>query len=199
MTAAAAQGTVRMGSAPTIRIADKQNYACVLCGRCCRRFCVRITAEEAARLEALEWGDEPDVPRDFVDTLGGRTYFRRRASGGCVFLDEGTGGCRIHARFGFRPKALTCRGYPHNIVSTWPGEVSVVARLDCPAVQQNVGPPLTANRAMIQALVREMGIEGGFTPRQLAGLERATIEAITAALVGLVSGEIGRASCRERV
>ena len=174
---------------PKVTIAGNQNYACILCGRCCRRFHVLITEEEIRRLQALRWGDEPDVPEDFVTRIHGHAYFRRRSSGACVFLDEQSGACRMHARFGLRVKALTCRGYPHNIASTWPGEVSVVARLDCPAVQRNAGPPLTSNRDAIEQLVRELGTRGGFTPHVLEGLSREAVETMTAALVGVISGE----------
>jgi hypothetical protein len=135
----------------------------------------------------LDWGREPDVPDDFVTRIHGHPYFRRTDSGGCVFLDEGTGACRMHAKFGLRIKALTCRGYPHNIASTWWNEVSVVARMDCPAVQQNAGPPLTRNRDAIEGLVRELGTKGGFSAEELEGLNREAVETITEALVQLIA------------
>jgi len=171
---------------PKVHIARNQNYACILCGRCCRRFQVRMTEAEVARLQALDWGDEPNVPTDFVHRRNGQAYFRRRDDGACVFLDDATGGCRMHARFGLAVKALTCRGYPHNLASTWPGEVSVVARLDCPAVQQHAGKPLEANRRQIEGLVAELGTRGGFTPGQLDGLNRDAVRLVTRALVTLV-------------
>lgn len=173
-------------AAPKVHIARNQRYACILCGRCCRRFRVRLTEEEAARLGALRWGDEPDVPRDFVERSGAYLFFRRRGDGACVFQDGATGACRIHARFGLAVKALTCRGYPHNIASTWPGEVSVVARMDCPAVQRNAGPPLESRRREIEALVAELGTRGGFTAEQLEGLSREAAVRVTGALVRLV-------------
>ena len=178
---------------PRVHIARQQNYACILCGRCCRRFHVRLTEAEVARLQALDWGSEADGPRDFAHQLGGHSYFRRRPDGGCVFLDPATGACRMHARFGFERKALTCRGYPHNIASTWTGEVSVVARLDCPAVQRRHGPALEANRRHIERLVEELGTRGGFTVRQLEGLSREAVQQITAALVGLLTANDGLA------
>jgi len=179
---------------PRVHIARRQSYACILCGRCCRRFHVRLTEPEIARLQALDWGAEPDVPRDFWHRLHGHTYFRRRPEdGGCVFLERAGAACRMHARFGLDVKALTCRGYPHNIASTWPGEVSVVARLDCPAVQRAAGPPLAANRRQIERLVAELGTAGGFTPAQLEGLSREAVTHITQALVGLLDADNGLA------
>lgn len=171
---------------PKVHIARNQNYGCILCGRCCRRFHVRLSDAEVTRLQALDWGNEADVPRDFVQRLRGQAYFRRRDDGGCVFLDGQTGACRMHARFGFDAKALTCRGYPHNLASTWRDEVSVVARLDCPAVQQDAGKPLAANRRQIEGLVEELGTRGGFTGRQLEGLSREAVQRLTQILVDLI-------------
>ncbi|MBN2449805.1 MAG: YkgJ family cysteine cluster protein [Lentisphaeria bacterium] len=175
-----------MASRPKVHISRRQRYACILCGRCCRRFHVLLTPVEAERLAALDWGDAEGVPRDFTTRLHGHLYFRRAPTGGCVFLDESTGACRIHQRFGLAVKALTCRGYPHNIASTWPGEVSVVARMDCPAVQRNAGPPLETNRAAIERMVTELGTSGGFTGRQLEGLSRDAVETVIRALTGLL-------------
>jgi Fe-S-cluster containining protein len=179
---------------PKVHIARNQNYGCILCGRCCRRFQVRITDAEVTRLQALDWGSEVAVPQDFAHHIRGHSYFRRRSDGGCVFLDGESGACRMHARFGFAVKALTCRGYPHNVASTWRDEVSVVARLDCPAVQQHAGKPLEANRRQIERLVEELGTRGGFTVRQLEGLSREAVERLTRALVGLIEDHGSRTS-----
>jgi Fe-S-cluster containining protein len=135
----------------------------------------------------LAWGDEKDVPRDFTRRIGDHLYFRRRDSGACVFLDETTGACRIHARFGSEVKALNCRGYPYNIASTWRDEASVVARLDCPAVRRNQGPPLATNRREIEGLVAEVGGRNAFTATQLDGLSREAVELVTSAMVRLVT------------
>ena len=132
-----------------ITMSNQQRYSCIMCGRCCRRFHVLLRPAEIDRLKALDWGDEPDVPTDFVVTIHGFPYFRRQPDGGCVFLGQ-DGACRMHRRFGFDQKALTCRGYPFNIVSTFPGEVSVLARMDCPAVLQNHGTPIREQRRDIE-------------------------------------------------
>ena len=157
-------------------IARHQHYSCLLCGRCCRRFHVRLEKEECIRLANLDWGDAPN-PHDFTVTINGHEYFRRNSDGDCVFLDE-NGACRMHAKFGFDIKALTCRGYPMNIVSTFPGELSVLARMDCPAVLKDHGKPLTEQRQDIEKLVSEMKFGKPFTETQLCGLQRKTVEAI---------------------
>jgi Fe-S-cluster containining protein len=165
---------------PKITISSLQRYSCILCGRCCRRFHVLLRPPEIERLAAFDWGDEPDVPADFVVTRNGFPYFQRQADGACVFLGR-DGACRMHRRFGFDQKALTCRGYPFNIVSTFPGEVSVLARMDCPAVLQNHGTPISEQRQDIEKLVREMQFGDGFSPTQLNGLLRPAVELLTGA------------------
>ena len=154
-------------------VSKNQRYTCQLCGQCCRRFRVRITPEEIARLESLDWGDEPH-PVDFHEVIGGHHYFRRRPDGSCVFLDE-RGVCSIHVRFGLEVKALTCRGYPMNIVSVAPGELSVLARMDCPAVLSGQGTPLTQQQRDIMRLVSEMRFGLGPDERERAGLSHEAI------------------------
>ena len=70
-----------------IHIAQHQHYSCLLCGRCCRRFHVRLEKAECIRLANLDWQGEPN-PHDFTVTINGHEYFKRNADGGCVFLDE---------------------------------------------------------------------------------------------------------------
>lgn len=146
-----------------------------MCGRCCRRFRVLLTAAEVERLSRLDWGDEKDVPLDFSEKINGYPYFRRQEDGGCVFLD-GNGACRMHKRFGFDRKALTCRGYPFNIVSTFPGEVSVLARMDCAGVLSDSGKSLLEQKADIEQLVSELRFGSGFTEQQLCGMTRHAVE-----------------------
>lgn len=167
-----------------IHIAQHQHYSCLLCGRCCRRFHVRLEKAECIRLANLDWQGEPN-PHDFTVTINGHEYFKRNPDGGCVFLDE-KGACRMHAKFGFDVKALTCRGYPMNIVSTFPGELSVLARMDCPAVLKDHGTPLPEQRKDIEKLVSEMKFGKPFTESQLCGLERETIETIRDAVTSIL-------------
>jgi len=169
---------------PKVIIASQQRSGCIMCGRCCRRFHVRIEPRERDRIASLDWKGKP-FARDFSTTINGYEYFRRKPDGGCVFLDD-KGVCTIHAQFGYDVKALTCRGYPMNIVSTFPGEVSVMARLDCPAVLSNEGTPLPGQRKDVESLVAEMTFGRHFTESQLCGLTRQTLETIRDKVANLV-------------
>ncbi len=164
---------------PEVYISRQQSYGCILCGRCCRRFYVLLRREEVERLGKLDWGDEKDVPTDFSEEIHGHPYFKRKSDGGCVFLDD-DGACRMHRRFGFDKKALTCRGYPFNIVSTFPGEVSVLARMDCPAVVRDAGRPIREQRNDILQLVSELHFGKGFTEEQLHGMSRESVALLCA-------------------
>jgi Fe-S-cluster containining protein len=168
-----------------LHIAENQNYGCIQCGRCCRRFHVLMSEDEVRRITRLLASRPNNLPKDFVTRIDGKPYFSRKPSGGCVFLDEETGYCRMHSLFGFRQKALTCRGYPVNISSTFPGEASAIARMDCPAVQRNAGKPLTAQRSDIKGLASELGLKLAFTKRELEGMDRESVERMVGVLVGL--------------
>jgi Fe-S-cluster containining protein len=157
-----------------LHIAESQNYGCIQCGRCCRRFHVLMSEDEVRRIGRLLASRPNDLPKDFVTRIDGKPYFSRKPTGGCVFLDEETGYCRMHSLFGFRQKALTC------------GEASAIARMDCPAVQQNAGRPLAAQRKDIKGLASELGLKLAFTKRELEGMGREAVEAMTATLVELV-------------
>ncbi|MDX9980045.1 MAG: YkgJ family cysteine cluster protein [Lentisphaeria bacterium] len=172
-----------------VHIAENQNYGCIQCGRCCRRFHVLMSEDEALRLGRLLASRPNDLPKEFVTRIDGKPYFARRPSGACVFLDEDTGYCRMHSLFGFEQKALSCRGYPVNIASSFPGEVSAIARQDCPAVQQNAGRPLTRQRREIEGLVEELDPQRPFTRRVLEGLDRKAVEAMVGLLVEIMRDE----------
>lgn len=178
-----------------ITISRQQHYRCILCGRCCRRFYVLISKAEKERIAKFDWGDEPDIPSDFCQEIHGFLYYRRHPDGGCVFLDD-KGVCRMHRRFGFECKALTCRGYPFNIVSTFPGEVSVLVRMDCPAVLEDNGPAITEQRQDIEQLVNELHFGNGFTATQLKGMERHAVESLCARLQEFLDDDsLGMADC----
>ncbi|MCK5806333.1 MAG: YkgJ family cysteine cluster protein [Lentisphaeria bacterium] len=170
---------------PKLHIARNLNYSCVQCGRCCRRFYVALSEAEKKRLGKLSWGNERDLPDPFHVSINGQAYFARRQNGDCCYLDR-DGLCRMHAKFGLARKALTCRGYPVNIASTFWGEVSAVVRMDCPAVQQNHGPPITKQQTSIQKMVREMGTRGGFSREEMEGLNRESIDLVVQELVRIV-------------
>lgn len=160
----------------SILVSKNQRYSCKMCGRCCRRFNVRIEEHEVQRLQALDWGNTPH-PVDFYEKINGYYYFKRQPDGGCVFLND-QGVCSIHAKFGFDAKALTCRGYPMNIISVAPNELSVLARMDCPAVLENNGEPLVKAQRDIMQLVSEMTFGNGFDDYERDGLTRESLDFI---------------------
>lgn len=164
-----------MPAALKIHIPASQRHSCICCGLCCRRFRVLLRAGETERLGQLDWGTDNPHPGRFWETFGGHAYFKRRADGACVFLGEDER-CLMHARFGFDIKALTCRGYPYNFASTWPGEATVLARLDCPAALRNQGELISKNRRHLEQLASELRFGGGFSAAQLQGLQRPAIE-----------------------
>ncbi len=135
-----------------------------------------LRPEEIERIRALPWPEsDQELVADFWHQLNGFPYFRRKSTGECIFLTE-AGVCLMHQRFGFDCKALTCRGYPLNLVSTFPGEVSALLRMDCPAVIRNQGPLLSQSRRDIEALAAEMRFREGFSRQQCDELERPVIE-----------------------
>lgn len=180
---------------PKINISKQQHYACIMCGRCCRRFQVLVTHAELERFAKLDWGED-GPPKEMHNIINGYAYFKRKPEdGGCIFQDD-NGLCIMHRKFGFAKKALTCRGYPFNIVSTFPGEVSVLARMDCPAVVQDKGPLITSQHMDIAQLVSEMRFGMPFTAKQMAGLERKTLECLCGKLQEMLQdSSMGMASC----
>jgi len=166
-----------------VYIVPFQRFECIRCGACCRRWHVALLPGEPERLRSLDWsGEDGFTPGDPVQTIGGHPYLAHQANGDCIFLDSAKNLCRIHRRFGESAKPLGCRVYPLNITSTWFGELSVTARMDCPAVQRNLGRPLTANRREISRLANEMGIRGGFDQEQTEGLSRQSLDFIVHSL-----------------
>lgn len=162
-----------------LHIAGNQHFSCLMCGRCCRRFHVLLRSDEIARLGKLNWGsDRPPCADNFVSTVGKYHFFRRNPENGACLFQEENQGCLIHRRFGYRAKSLACRGFPLSFARTFPGEISVLARYDCPAVLQNSGSLLDTDRKEIEALAYELPDEDGFTPEQLNLLFRPTVELI---------------------
>jgi len=131
-------------------------------------------------LRRLDWQSAscPELQNPIVE-IKGHPYVAHAQSGDCVFLDPVSKLCNIHKRFGFGAKPLGCRIYPMNIVSTFPGECSVTARLDCPAVQQHTGPSLEQLRKEILGYVNELDPGLCFDKDDLAQLEPATIRFLT--------------------
>jgi len=104
-----------------------------------------VTAEERARIEALEWDQDPDLKGvPFFVRAGGwfSSAYRlnHRPDGACVFLGSDNR-CRIHARHGSAAKPLACRIYPYALTPAgdhW----KLGLRFACPSAAENKGKPL---------------------------------------------------------
>ena len=181
-----------------LRLAN-QRYACQQCGRCCRAFRPALTPLEVEAIAKLPWRGGPPT-RDFYTVFQGRPLLRKEADGRCVYLD-GDNRCRMHAAFGPKCKALSCRAYPFELLATFPGEVSVAARYDCPAVSAGQGEKLTAMRGELEELAADpqLHLGHGFSERELDGLSREAVEAIAAACAEAVSMPSGGAPAMERL
>src|SRR5437016_1823390 len=90
-----------------------QNWDCHSCTDCCREYRVNVTDEEKARIEALDWSDDPAMTGVKLFARNGGWFtasyrLNQTIDKGCVFLNP-QGGCRIHAKFGPDAKPLACR------------------------------------------------------------------------------------------
>ena len=129
-----------------------QNWSCHGCTECCRgEMLIELSAEEKQRLEAQEWSAAHGVdPAGMIVVEGDRFQLGRQRDGACAFLD-GSGRCRIHARFGEAAKPLACRLFPLAIHPA--GQKLVVSlRFSCPSAAANRGRPLSEQVPQIQRL-----------------------------------------------
>ena len=157
-----------------------QRYSCQECGRCCRRFLVSVTPLEIEEIAKLPWPGGSHPPRDFYSVIHGHSFFRKHpTTGECVYLDEHSH-CRMHATFGAKCKAIACRAYPFEFLATFPGEVTVAARYDCPAVLANSGKPIERYRSELEEILQDSQLQlgNGFSEAELDGLNRESILAI---------------------
>ncbi len=170
-------------SAVKIHIAGDQRFECIQCGSCCRRWHVALPDPELRKLRRTVRDHAiPDVPVDPTTRINGHPYIAHRNNGDCVFLEPETNLCRLHKQAGEAAKPVGCRVYPLNIASTYWGEVSVTARMDCPAVQQNRGAPLHTMRSTIREYVEELGTRGGLDDETTNGLSPEAVRLIVDAL-----------------
>lgn len=116
-----------------------QSWDCHGCGDCCRTYAVRVTAEEQARIEAQDWGDEIPTRIVYEKRIKEHTLAHRE-DGACVFLGPDNR-CRMHAKFGAASKPAACRIYPFTFTPAgdhW----RVGVRFACPSTVANLGTPL---------------------------------------------------------
>ncbi len=137
-------------------------FSCTGCGECCRRWHVALSPAEKQRLARLEWLPEDGIPAKTFTVINGYDYLAHTPEGYCVFLEPEGNVCKIHRRFGYQHKPLGCKVYPYNIATTFPNEISVIGRFDCPAVRDNQGTPIVAEMSAIREFIDQMGLRGGF-------------------------------------
>lgn len=192
-----------MPHAPQFIFASRQHFDCCGCGLCCRRFRVSLTPAELKELQRHEWDNLPVSP--YCISLGGNLFFNRapRSDAGasasearkdshlpsCAFLDDDSR-CRIHSRLGASAKPLSCRGYPFSIIPTFPGEITVSVRMDCPAVMQDKGPEISRHAATVRHLADELHLAGhGFSESQLCHITPANAKRLIRAIRQVLNEE----------
>jgi lysine-N-methylase len=129
---------------PLLNLPVVQNWDCQATGTCCKEYRIKLTEEEHRRLAAQGWDADRDLDghQPFLPAGWPRRGFflNRRADGSCVFLGP-EGRCRIHERFGYETKPLSCRMFPFVLLpggAVW--RVSV--RFACPSAAANKGRSL---------------------------------------------------------
>ncbi len=158
-----------------------QRYACQRCGRCCRRFLIPLGPGEVRAIARLPWPHCAEQRIQSYRMLGGRAYLRADArTAECVYLAEGDV-CRMHHTFGGRCKPVACRAYPFAFMRTFGEEITVAARFDCPAVQQDQGEALGFYRGEWESLFADHlmpPLPPPVTDAQRDGLFRESLERI---------------------
>ncbi len=153
-----------------------QRFSCQGCGRCCRDLSVQLRDDDVQRLAQQDWGNRLDGPATV--TFRGVTFLRKTEAGACVFLDEATNRCRIHAEFGAAAKPLACRLYPFTPV---PFEQQVAGTLNfaCPTVRASTGGELKPQLKELGPMLRSMPdvVPTGHVPRLTRSLRAHDHEA----------------------
>ncbi len=174
-------------------------FSCTGCGECCRRWHVALSEDEIKRLEGFEWDDSDRIPNEVTTTINGYKYIAHAKEGHCIYLNTSNNMCKIHGRFGINSKPKGCRIYPYNIATTFPGNISVIGRFDCPAVRQNYGNPISSSLKTIKGYVNEMGLTGGFDDYVLDDLSVNEIRIIIAGFIKYLLDAIDLSSDRKLV
>ena len=143
---------------------------------------------ERERIERQKWTPELRPAGDWFTTRGERTYLAHRPDGACVFLNEQTGRCTIHATFGGTIKPLGCQLYPFQISPTFPGEATVTTRHDCPTVRQNQGAPHAEELPTLRKFAAELHLGAAFTDLTCCNLSRDQITAVVEFTSTLMNG-----------
>jgi lysine-N-methylase len=156
-------------SMPVRHLPVLQNWDCHSCGHCCRAYDVPVTDAERARIEGLDWKNDPDVgglPLFVRQGRWSKSYHLFRSEKGCVFLGKDSR-CILHERHGAEAKPLACRLFPFVLVPAgdhW----RVGLRYGCPSAVANQGRSLTDQGGEAQQLAdlleKGAGLQGQPVP-----------------------------------
>lgn len=138
-------------------IVEQQKFDCTRCARCCRSLFVGVTDSERDRIYDLRnWREQFGVDELFVrgPTAGAGFGLAKRRDGRCVFLDDG-GLCSIHKLYGPAAKPIACQAYPF-AMAPFQDRLCVTLRFDCPAVLECTGRKISAHRADLQRLAKQL-------------------------------------------
>lgn len=127
----------------------RQRWSCRSCTDCCREPVVHLSDDDRRAIDGQDWAAELDRPAYL--RVGGQLVLNKRDDGACVFLDQQTKLCRIHARYGEAAKPLACRMYPFSVYAAADGW-RVSLRFDCPTARKSDGASLESHRASLADL-----------------------------------------------
>ena len=163
-------------STQAVHASAKAHHSCRMCAGGCRSYDVLLTEREARRLESPWWrsllnGVPDELPLVVLDPATDQ-YTLSRVDDRCVFLDTDNL-CVVHKSAGVDAKPLACQIFPFHAVQT-PAGLNLSLNVSC--------------RRLVEMTESDPPLNTGEAVRLLSQ---------TQAVITL--GEIGRASCRERV
>lgn len=123
---------------------------------------MEISPEEKVRIQGQNWSAADGVdPNSMLVMERGAVRLGHQSNGACVFLD-GTGRCRIHAKFGEDAKPLACRFYPFALHPAG-DKLTLSLRFSCPSAVANRGKPLSEQVPEIRKLA-QLVVPSDFKP-----------------------------------
>jgi len=116
-----------------------ENFACEMCGTCCRNDWMITVDEESYRRNA-RWFKERGCSEEFNQAFlplpkrdfGEYAYIAKQPDGACWFLDS-TNLCRLHREAGHDQLDAVCKTFPRYPMNTSRG-VELTLSFSCPAV-----------------------------------------------------------------
>ena len=167
-------------------------FQCQYCAvGCCSRFEVTVNEEERKRIEGFRMTDVPPPEVCFLPQPDGKGYLLAKdpETGNCVFADGNR--CKIHTRFGYAMKPLSCRIFPLHLQQWSDGKTSAEYRFVCPGVASAKGKTMAEEQKEIANTLSDMFDK----ERRVKEIAEAVIEQIDtmkkAILARAFRGELG--------